>query len=107
LLREAENGRLDAEQRFRLRAIIQSLAEEDGDDTVDRVSGLLAVDPYLWLALLERASLEARQIAAERLEGLLGEPVDFDPEADAETRRTQRERLLEQIRRVMTLDASQ
>ena len=48
-----------------------------------------------WLALLARDDESKRRIAAEKLASLVGEPVDFNPAADADTRRKQIEHLRE------------
>jgi hypothetical protein len=102
LLREAERGRLDAEQRFRLRSILQASGDDQQDDTVERASAALSVDPYLWYALLQRERL-VRQFAVRRLSQLLGEPIDFDPLADVSTRQAQFEKLDGQLRRMLSL----
>jgi hypothetical protein len=93
-LESLDRARLDAEQRQRIRSLIDAL--EDGrEDRVDRMAVWLAGHEQTWLALLTRDDEAKRRIAAEQLASLVGEPVDFNPAADANTRRKQIEHLRE------------
>ncbi len=91
-LQSLSSDRLDAEQSARIRAIVQSLSV-DYEDRVDRVASWLAGDETVWLALLGRDNADRRRIAAEQLNQLLGEPIDFDPDGSAEMRHEQLEQL--------------
>jgi hypothetical protein len=91
-LSRLDEASLDVEQRTRVRQICQSLQIAD-DDTPDRVAAWLAEDRRVWLALLERDALYTRQLAANRLGILLGEPLAFDPRAPAAERRADLHRL--------------
>jgi hypothetical protein len=92
-LRQLDFGRLDAEQQFRVRRIIEALTAQNTSDTIDQVAASLAADPTVWLALLARPQLKTRQIAARELTALLGESIPVDPAADPKTQKDQRERL--------------
>jgi len=86
-------GKLDAEQRYRVRRIILTLSASIDNDTPPEIAKWLAGDPVVWLAMLSRDDESTRRLAAERLEALLGEPIEFDPGADGQTRADQIERL--------------
>jgi hypothetical protein len=96
-LRQLNFGRLDAEQQFRVRRIIEVLAAQNNDDSVDQVATSLAGDPAVWLALLARPQLAVRQTATRQLTILLGEPIPVDPAADPDAQKIQREQLRARI----------
>jgi hypothetical protein len=84
-LQSLDRARLDAEQGARIRSIVESLSI-DYEDRPQRVAAWLAGDQRVWLALMARDDPARRRVAAERLAELLGEPVDFDPDAPADVR---------------------
>lgn len=92
-LERLDAGQLDAEQYYRVQRIVQALSTADGPDTPEGVAPWLAGDPAIWLAMLSRPKQSTRRLAAQQLEGLLGEPVAFDPTADATTRQRQLDQL--------------
>ncbi|MBN1396184.1 MAG: hypothetical protein JW959_14270 [Pirellulales bacterium] len=92
-LRRLDLDRLDAEQRFRVRRILDAVVEEDGEDTPEEIAQRLAGEPDVWLALLARPELETRKTAAKQLSILLGESIDVDPNADPDSQKEQRDRL--------------
>jgi len=97
-LRQLNLDRLDAEQRFRVRRIIDALTEQSEEDAPDKIAALLAADLEVWLRLLERPEAAVRQAAAGNLAALLGLPVDIDPAADPASQKAKREQLREKIR---------
>ncbi|MCS7305495.1 MAG: hypothetical protein NZ602_10370 [Thermoguttaceae bacterium] len=97
-LRSLDWNRLDAEQRFRIRRILQELEPPEGLDSLTKVAHWLINDPEIWWILLDRPDLQTRQIAAQRLAQLLGESIPFDPEAPPELRQAQRQRLETKLR---------
>lgn len=93
-LKNLDPARLDAEQRYRVRLIVEALAGNYEDDSPPNVAAWLVADPAAWLALLERPDVELRQAALEQLRQLLpGQHVEFDPEAEEPIRREQLEKL--------------
>lgn len=96
-LRQLDFARLDAEQQFRIRRIIEVLAAQDNEDSVEQAAAALAVDPMVWLALLERPQPATRQTAARELSALLGEQIPVDPAADPDTQKDRREQLRTRI----------
>jgi hypothetical protein len=88
-----EAAKLDFEQRHRIRGIRRWLTRGDDNDAPESIAGWLAGDPRVWLALLQQADLERRQVAAQQLSRLLNEPISFDPAAPPETRSQQIEAL--------------
>jgi hypothetical protein len=92
-LRQLDASQLDAEQHYRVRRILISLSASWDDDTPQQIAAWLAGDPTVWLSMLSRESESTRRLAAERLEALLGEPIEFDPAAEAQQREAQIERL--------------
>lgn len=92
-LRQLDFARLDAEQQFRIRRILESLTGQNGDDSVEQIAASLATDPMVWLTLLSRSELATRQTAAQQLASLLGEPIQVDPAADPDTQTDEREQL--------------
>jgi hypothetical protein len=96
-LRQLDFSRLDAEQQFRVRRIIDVLAAQNNDDSVEQIAASLAGDPTVWLALLTRPQPAVRQAAARQLTALLGEPIAVDPAADPSTQKDQREQIRARI----------
>ncbi|MFH1919523.1 MAG: hypothetical protein ABIP48_06505 [Planctomycetota bacterium] len=96
-LEQLDQSRLDAEQRYRVRRILIALSASMENDTPPQIARWLAGDPVVWLAMLTRDDESTRRLAAERLEALLGKPVEFDPAADAPTRASQIEQLRARI----------
>lgn len=96
-LRQLDFDRLDAEQRFRIRRILEAIGAENKGDSAEKVAERLAGDPAVWLALLARPEPESRKTAARQLILLLGGPIDVDPAADPDTQKQQRERLRTRI----------
>ncbi len=91
-LQSLDRGRLDAEQAYRVRALVEALSV-DYEDKVERIVTWLAADEHVWLSLMERGESAKRRIAAERLAATLAAPIEFDPAAAAEVRQVQIERL--------------
>ncbi len=96
-LRHLDSGRLDAEQRFRIRRILEAAAAQTTDDSPEQAAASLAGDPLVWLALLARPERAARKVAATQLASLLGGPIDLDPNADPDTQKDKREQLRRRI----------
>jgi len=96
-LRHLDFERLDAEQQFRVRRIIESLAGIHEDDSPEEVAASLAADPAVWLSLLGRPEVSTRRIAAVQLASLLGEALKVDPTAEPDTLKQQRDRLRTRI----------
>jgi hypothetical protein len=92
-LQQLDFSRLDAEQQFRVRRIIEALSERLGDDTPEQAASWLAGDPSVWLILLNRSEAATRRQAARQLTAMLGGPIPVDPEADPATQKTQLEQL--------------
>ncbi len=88
----------DAEQQYRIHRIIQSISTRTADERPEQISAWLAGDPAIWISLMRREDESVRRLAAERLSGLLGRPVAFDPAADAAARAVQIERLQAEVR---------
>jgi hypothetical protein len=86
-LNRVNQDHLNAEQRFRLARIQQSLQVRDGDTPL-RVAAWLIDDPATWISLLDRQGQRQRVVAARHLEKVLGKPLDFDALA-ADPRRAQ------------------
>lgn len=105
-LRSLDHRLLDAEQRFRIRRILQTFEAPTQGDSLLGVTEWLMNDPEIWWILLDRPESETRGIAVERLSILLGEPIEFDPKAAPEVRRVQRERLQSKIRPLQSGPAS-
>ncbi len=92
-LQQLDFSRLDAEQQFRLRRIIETLTERLGNDSPEQVATWLAGDPSVWLILLTRPDVAKRQQAAQKLSAMLGQLIAVDPQADPATQKTQIEQL--------------
>lgn len=101
-LRSLDPSTLDAEQRFRIRRILASQTSGSDADNPRDIARWLAGDSQVWLSLLERPDLSTRRVAFRWLTWMLGEPPEFDPAADADTRRAQ----IERLRRAMGGQAS-
>ena len=104
-LQSLPSDQLDAEQTTRIRAIVGSLSVEY-EDRVDRVVAWLAGDETVWLTLLDRDDLEQRRFAAAQLAALLGQEIEFDPEAAADARREQIERLRRRVLGIATSESN-
>ena len=92
-LASLDHRQLTAEQRVRVRRIVAAVSRDTLDDSVEHIVSWLAWDAKAWYLLLSRDDEALRQAAAAQLAGLLDEPLDFDPAADAATRQQQLERL--------------
>jgi len=95
-LRQLDASRLDAEQRYRIRRIMQAFSGSEDVQSPDQVAAWLSGDPAIWLIYLARNDESTRRLAAGRLEILLGQPIPFNPAADAPTRARQLARLRQQ-----------
>lgn len=91
-LENLDQAPMDAEQRSRVRGVIDRL-DDAAEDTVESVVTWLAADPQPWLSLLGRPERSTRELAARQLGLLLGAPLDFDPAADEAVRTAQLSRL--------------
>ncbi len=96
-LQGLDHKRLDFEQSRRVREIIRAITPEEGEDVPQQAVARMLDDPRVWYALLSRDDPTKRRRAAEQLTRLLKGPIDFDPDASADARRTQREVLAERI----------
>jgi hypothetical protein len=92
-LQQLDYKRLDAEQQFRVRRIIEALTERLGDDSPEQAASWLAGDASVWLVLLSRSDVATRRQAARQLVFMLGGPIPVDPEADPSTQKAQIEQL--------------
>ncbi|MEN6451551.1 MAG: hypothetical protein ABFC96_13750 [Thermoguttaceae bacterium] len=96
-LRGLELGRLDAEQRFRIRRILDAAAAQNDEDSPQQIAATLSGDSAVWLALLARPDSATRQAAARRLRSLAGGPIGVDPAEDPETQKAKREQLRQRL----------
>jgi hypothetical protein len=92
-LQQLDFSRLDAEQQFRVRRIVETLTDRLGDDSPEQVASWLAGDASVWLVLLNRSEVATRRLAARQLIAMLGGPIPVDPEADPASQKTQMEQL--------------
>ena len=92
-LQQLDFSRLDAEQQFRVRRIIEALSERFGEDSPEQVATWLAGDASAWLILLTRPEAPTRRQAARQLTAMLDGPIPVDPEADPSTQKPQIEQL--------------
>lgn len=92
-----DQATLDAEQRRRLKAILQAFDGPGEADTPDRVAYLLVRDRQVWMALLNHPELDTRLCAHGQLERMLGSPLEFDPRGDEATRAAQLEALRKRL----------
>jgi hypothetical protein len=88
-LRGLDYGKLDAEQRHRLRLIVTSLTGDGLDDHPERIAGRLVGDPQIWVGMLSREDVAKRRAASARLDLILGEKQGFDPDAEPGVRAAQ------------------
>jgi len=91
-LQSLDLSQYDAEIRFRVTTILAEYGG-NGEDTPQSAAQQLMSDRKVWLYLLRRNELDKRQLALSRLEKLTGSKLDFDPAADAETRKASWEKL--------------
>ncbi|MCE5266631.1 MAG: hypothetical protein LLG00_01925 [Planctomycetaceae bacterium] len=96
-LRRLDLSKLDAEQRFRIRRILEAATAQSDDDSPEQAAASLAGVPAVWLALLARPDIATRKAAARQLASLLGGPIEVDPVADPATQKQQREHLRQRI----------
>lgn len=96
-LERLDRETLDAEQFYRVRRIVQALAQRTDTDSPQHVARRLAGDPAVWLVVLSRDDEAARKTALHWLESLLEKPIEFDSAADPQTRAEQLARLRRQI----------
>ena len=96
-LQNLDRTRLDAEQAYRVRSLVESLAV-GYEDTADRIVIWLSGDEHVWLSLLSRGEPQKRLVAAQQLSAIIG-PVEFDPAAADSVRNAQLERLRIKLRR--------
>src|SRR5690606_25156249 len=89
--------KLDFEQRHRIQQIRRALNRGDDNDAPEVVAMWLGSDPRVWLSLLSDSNAQRRRVAAEQLAQLLGKPIEFDPDGDAETRSRQIQTLREML----------
>lgn len=87
-LNRVNHNNLNAEQRFRVLRIQQSLHVRDADTPL-RVAAWLIDDSAAWISLLDRDDPSQRMVAARHLETLLGRPLEFDALAAAPQRAQQ------------------
>lgn len=98
-LQRLDYPRLDAEQQFRVRRIIESYSQQIVDDTPQQVADWLSSDPRVWLSLLGRDDPAIREVAAAQLALLLGSPVNVDPRRDPAGQQAAFEALVQRIDR--------
>jgi hypothetical protein len=95
--------RLDTEQQFRVRRILDALSTQIEGDSPDQIALWLSGDPRVWYSLLSRADRSTRRLAVEQLSALLGEAIGVDPDAEPSSQQTQ----LRQLgRRIETDDSA-
>lgn len=98
-LRGLDRSRLDAEQQYRVRMLVRNLSSANLHDTPQNVASWLVADPHVWYTLLERGDVQHQHIAADQLEELLGQTIQFDPAADPPARQAQLQAIKQQIAR--------
>lgn len=96
-LQQLDFDRLDAEQQFRIRRIIDAISVKISGDTPEQVASWLSGDSAIWLALLSRTEVSTRRIAAKQLAAMLEGPIPVNPEADPATQKTQIEQLRKRL----------
>lgn len=106
-LRGLDEKRLDAEQLFRIRKIVQSYNGTVDDDSPDAAAQWLSADPEIWYALATRASAAQRTKVRAQLAVILGEPVVLDAEATGETLAKQLAAIRGQLDRIKSSSAPQ
>jgi len=103
-LQQLDFNRLDAEQQFRMRKIIDVVSARISSDSPEQVASWLSGDAVIWLALLTRPEVSTRLAAAKQLAALLESPIPVDPRADPASQAAQFDKLRE---RVEALSASE
>ena len=103
-LQQLDFSRLDTEQQFRVRRIIEALSTRLGDDSPEQAASWLAGDPSIWLILLGRSEAATRRQAVGQLTAILGSPIPVDAEADPSTQKTQMEQVRLPIDNLATED---
>lgn len=96
MLQSLPRSQLDAEQTFRVRRVVKQLTGDGEEDTPNRVAFWLSEDPRVWYALASRDDVAKRRVAASRLTRILAAPIEFDPNAAAEVRADQLQRIREE-----------
>jgi hypothetical protein len=96
-LQQLDPARLDAEQRYRVRRILQAMSDAISEELPPQVAMWLSGDPAIWLALLSRDEEPTRRAALKRLEAISGGPLPFDPAADRKTRQRQIEAVRDRV----------
>jgi len=96
-LQQLDQGRLDAEQRYRVRRILLAISGNRSEESPSQLATWLSGDPAVWIALLSREEESTRRLALKRLEAIQGGPMAFDPKADAPTRQKQLEAIRAKI----------
>ena len=75
-LQNLDRRKLDAEQAYRVRSLVESMAA-GYEDSAERIVVWLAGDENVWLSLLNRTDPEQRRLAATRLSAILDQPLNF------------------------------
>jgi hypothetical protein len=96
-LQQLNFRRLDAEQQYRVRRIIDAFAVQISDFSAEQLAAWLAGDPAVWLSLAAQPQVSIRQLAVKQLEALLEEPTGIDPQADPATQKARIEQLRKQL----------
>lgn len=96
-LQSLDFDQLDAEQRFRVRGIIASIAGDGLEDLPETIVPRLASDPEIWYGMLSRDDPVKRRVAHQRLEALLERSLEFDPEGSEATRKAQLEKIRKEL----------
>jgi hypothetical protein len=92
-LQQLDFNRLDAEQQFRIRRIIESISMKISADSPEQVASWLAGDPAIWLTYLTRPEVASRQVAAKQLAAFLEAPIPVDPHADPASQKAEFDKL--------------
>jgi hypothetical protein len=100
-LQNLDRAQLDAEQAYRVRSLVESLAV-GYEDTADRIVIWLSGDEHVWLSLLARGEPQKRRVAAEQLSAIIG-PIEFDPVAADSVRDSQLQRLRVRLQRPLAI----
>ncbi len=96
-LQGLDPAKLNAEQRYRIRQVVASLAGGQLEDTAQSVAAWLAIDPRAWIELAARDDVSLRRTAIEQLARLTQRDWQFDPEAEAPVREAQLELIRQQL----------
>lgn len=99
-LRSLDLSRLDAEQRYRIRAILRRYGAEDAEDNPVGAAEWLAADAEIWYALAARSTPPQRPIIRSQLAMLLGQPVALGETSTGEAWQAELLRIREQIDRM-------